>query len=221
MNPSEKHILEIDSVELSFGDRVILSSVYLAVETGGATALLGRNGSGKSCLMKILCGALRPGFRSMRIDGKWSDRFGSSQVRYLPQQGFTPGWLTVEAVLRDFGLEWDDLTVWFPIFGKLRKAKIRTLSGGERRILECFVILRSRSLFAVLDEPFSQVAPLHVVTLKALIRAEKRNKGILLTDHMYRHVTDVADRLYVLANGQTYLTQGDEDLVRYGYLNHL
>ena len=42
MNPSEKHILEIDSVELSFGDRVILSSVYLAVETGGATALLGR-----------------------------------------------------------------------------------------------------------------------------------------------------------------------------------
>lgn len=97
-------------------------------------------------------------------------------MRYLPQQGFTPGWLTVEAVLRDFGLEWDDLTVWFPIFGKLRKAKIRTLSGGERRILECFVILRSRSLFAVLDEPFSQVAPLHVVTLKALIRAEKRNK---------------------------------------------
>ena len=208
MNPSEKHILEIDSVELSFGDRVILSSVYLAVETGGATALLGRNGSGKSCLMKILCGALRPGFRSMRIDGKWYDRFGSSQVRYLPQQGFTPGWLTVEAVLRDFGLEW-------------RKAKIRTLSGGERRILECFVILRSRSLFAVLDEPFSQVAPLHVVTLKALIRAEKRNKGILLTDHMYRHVTDVADRLYVLANGQTYLTQDAEDLVRYGYLNHL
>ena len=180
MNPSEKHILEIDSVELSFGDRVILSSVYLAVETGGATALLGRNGSGKSCLMKILCGALRPGFRSMRIDGKWYDRFGSSQVRYLPQQGFTPG-----------------------------------------RILECFVILRSRSLFAVLDEPFSQVAPLHVVTLKALIRVEKQNKGILLTDHMYRHVTDVADRLYVLANGQTYLTQGDEDLVRYGYLNHL
>ena len=54
MNPSEKHILEIDSVELSFGDRRILSGVYLAVETGGVTAVLGRNGCGKSCLMKIL-----------------------------------------------------------------------------------------------------------------------------------------------------------------------
>lgn len=54
MNPSEKHTLEIDSVELSFGDRRILSGVYLAVETGGVSAVLGRNGCGKSCLMKIL-----------------------------------------------------------------------------------------------------------------------------------------------------------------------
>jgi len=65
MNPSEKHTLEIDSVELSFGDRRILSGVYLAVETGGVSAILGRNGCGKSCLMKILCGSPRAGFRSL------------------------------------------------------------------------------------------------------------------------------------------------------------
>lgn len=69
MNPSEKHILEIDSVELSFGDRRILSGVYLAVETGGVTAVLGRNGCGKSCLMKILCGSLRADFRSCASTG--------------------------------------------------------------------------------------------------------------------------------------------------------
>ena len=81
MNPSEKHTLEIDSVELSFGDRRILSGVYLAVETGGVSAVLGRNGCGKSCLMKILCGSLRAGFRSMRIDGVWHDRFRADEVR--------------------------------------------------------------------------------------------------------------------------------------------
>ena len=221
MNPSEKHILEIDSVELSFGDRRILSGVYLAVETGGVTAVLGRNGCGKSCLMKILCGSLRADFRSMRIDGVWHDRFRADEVRYLAQQGFIPGWLTVDRALRDFGLPWDDLLAWFPLFGKLCGTKIRALSGGERRILESYLILRSPTQFVMLDEPFSQVAPLHVSTLKELIRQEKSSKGILVTDHMHRHVTDIADRLYVLADGQTHLVCGGEDLVRYGYLAHL
>lgn len=68
MPPAEKHILEIDSAELAFGERRILSGVYLLVETGGVTAVLGRNGCGKSCLMKILSGSLKAGFCSMRIE---------------------------------------------------------------------------------------------------------------------------------------------------------
>ena len=89
MNPSEKHILEIDSVELSFGDRRILSGVYLAVETGGVTAVLGRNGCGKSCLMKILCGSLRADFRStgygMTVSGP--TRCVTSRSRVLSRAG--------------------------------------------------------------------------------------------------------------------------------------
>ena len=195
MNPSEKHTLEIDSVELSFGDRRILSGVYLAVETGGVSAILGRNGCGKSCLMKILCGSLRAGFRSMRIDGVWHDRFRADEVRYLPQQGFIPGWLTLDRVLRDYDMTRGDLLKWFPLFEKLFGTKIYAMSGGERRILECYLILRSPTRFVLLDEPFSQVAPLHVSALKRLILQERASKGILLTDHMHRHVTDLADRL--------------------------
>lgn len=221
MNPIEEHLLEIDSVELAFGERKILQGVYLAVRTGGVTALLGRNGCGKSCLMQILCGSMRAGFRSMRIDGVWHERFRADEVRYLLQQGFLPGWLTPQRVMRDFGLKWDDLEEWFPLFGKLRTTRIRSLSGGERRLLECYLILRSPTQFVLLDEPFSQVAPLHVETLKALIRQEKRSKGILLTDHMHRHVTDISDRLYVLVDGQAHLARSGEDLLRYGYLRHL
>jgi ATPase subunit of ABC transporter with duplicated ATPase domains len=49
-----KHILEADSVQLQFGERKILSDVYLKCETGKITGLLGRNGEGKSCLMRII-----------------------------------------------------------------------------------------------------------------------------------------------------------------------
>lgn len=221
MPPAEKHILEIDSAELAFGGRSILSGVYLLAETGCVTAVLGRNGCGKSCLMKILSGALKAGFCSMRIDGKWHGRFTEKEVRYLPQHAFIPGWLRLERVLRDFGLSREELERWFPLFVPLRGSRIGELSGGEQRILECFVILRSRTQFVLLDEPFSQIAPLHVETLQTLIRQEKMAKGILLTDHMYRHVTGIADRLYVMADGQAYPCENDEDLVRRGYLNHL
>ncbi len=221
MPPAEKHILEIDSAELAFGGRSILSGVYLLAETGCVTAVLGRNGCGKSCLMKILSGALKAGFCSMRIDGKWHGRFTEKEVRYLPQHAFIPGWLRLERVLRDFGLSREELERWFPLFVPLRGSRIGELSGGEQRILECFVILRSRTQFILLDEPFSQIAPLHVETLQTLIRQEKMAKGILLTDHMYRHVTGIADRLYVMTDGQAYPCANDEELVRRGYLRRM
>ena len=221
MPPAEKHILEIDSAELAFGGRSILSGVYLLAETGCVTAVLGRNGCGKSCLMKILSGALKAGFCSMRIDGKWHGRFTEKEVRYLPQHAFIPGWLRLERVLRDFGLSREELERWFPLFVPLRGSRIGELSGGEQRILECCVILRSRTQFVLLDEPFSQIAPLHVETLQTLIRQEKMAKGILLTDHMYRHVTGIADRLYVMADGQAYPCENDEELVRRGYLRRM
>lgn len=221
MPPAEKHILEIDSAELAFGGRSILSGVYLLAETGCVTAVLGRNGCGKSCLMKILSGALKAGFCSMRIDGKWHGRFTEKEIRYLPQHAFIPGWLRLERVLRDFGLSREELERWFPLFVPLRGSRIGELSGGEQRILECFVILRSRTQFVLLDEPFSQIAPLHVETLQTLIRQEKMAKGILLTDHMYRHVTGIADRLYVMADGQAYPCANDEELVRRGYLRRM
>ena len=221
MPPAGKHILEIDSAELAFGGRSILSGVYLLAETGCVTAVLGRNGCGKSCLMKILSGALKAGFCSMRIDGKWHGRFTEKEVRYLPQHAFIPGWLRLERVLRDFGLSREELERWFPLFVPLRGSRIGELSGGEQRILECFVILRSRTQFVLLDEPFSQIAPLHVETLQTLIRQEKMAKGILLTDHMYRHVTGIADRLYVMTDGQAYPCANDEELVRRGYLRRM
>lgn len=221
MNPSEKHTLEIDSVELSFGERRILAGVYLRVETGSVTALLGRNGCGKSCLMKILSGALKADFCSMRIDGVWHRRFTEHEVRYLPQQGFIPRWIRLERVLADFGLQREELEAWFPLFTSLRGSRVGDFSGGEQRILECFAVLRSLTRFVLLDEPFSQIAPLHVETLKRLIRQEKATKGVFLTDHMHRHVTGIADLLYVMDNGQTYPCEDDGDLVRRGYLNRL
>ena len=63
-----KNVLEIDSVLLKYRERVILRDIYFKSETGRVTAILGRNGTGKSCLMKILIGTISPQEKFIRIN---------------------------------------------------------------------------------------------------------------------------------------------------------
>lgn len=212
-------ILEIDSVLLEFGSKRILKDVYLKSETGKVTGVLGRNGTGKSCLMKILFGELIPSDKSIRINGKaliTSNR-SPKDLRYLPQKRFIPNYLTIERVFNDFKLDFADLIYNFPELEKFYKSKLINLSGGERRIIEIYTILVSQTKFSMLDEPFSLVMPIHIDSIKKLILREKENKGIIITDHMYQHIIDICDDLYVINNEKTYLTRSIEDLETLGY----
>ena len=213
------NILEIDSVILEFGFNRVLQDVYLKCETGKVTGLLGRNGTGKSCLMKILFGELMPDNSSVRINGNSlvTSYRSPEDIRYLPQSRFIPSSLTIKRVFSDFELDFSDLVSYFPEFKKLYKSKMSNLSGGERRIIEIFSILVSRTKFCMLDEPFSQVMPIHADTIKRLILREKANKGILMTDHMYKYIIDICDDLYVISDGKTYLTKSIEDIETLGY----
>ena len=217
-SPSVKHTLEIDSVNLSFGEREILSGVYLRMETGKVTALLGSNGSGKSCLMRILFGELKPQFKSIRLDGKWFDALTSDHVLYLTQYCSIPENITVLKAFDDFGLDFKDFLAYFPLLAYCRSYRIGELSGGVKRVIETWLILMSESDFVMLDEPFSHVTPTDVEIFKTLILEQKDRKGILITDHLWRNVVDISDEMYVLSDRTVYVARSEEDLVRRGYI---
>ncbi|HVW61301.1 MAG TPA: hypothetical protein VHC48_14720, partial [Puia sp.] len=65
---------------------------------------------------------------------------------------------------------------------------------------------------------FSHLSPLQTEKVKALLTAEKQNKGILITDHLYRDILDISDKLYVLSDGRTRPARGTEDLESFGYI---
>jgi len=85
-------ILEIDNVELSFDNRRILYGLYLKSETGKVTGLLGRNGCGKTSLLRILFGSLSPKYTNIRLDGKpqKGKLYGTALAVYLPQHQMPP-----------------------------------------------------------------------------------------------------------------------------------
>jgi ABC-type multidrug transport system ATPase subunit len=215
-----RHSLEVDGVMLAYGDKWVLRDVYLKSETGKITGVLGRNGTGKSSLFKIMFGEVVTDSQSVRMNGVayLSTHRSPEDLRYLPQQNFVPRQLTIGRVFADFGVDFQDLLNFFPDFEGYRKARMAALSSGQRRIIEIFLVLTSRTKFCILDEPFSQVMPVFVDILKKIILREKANKGIILSDHLYQEIVEVADELYVISEGKIHLVNGMGDLERLGYI---
>jgi ABC-type multidrug transport system ATPase subunit len=181
------HILEFDGIEKSFGGYPVLSSIHMKCQTGTVTGLLGRNGSGKSTLMKIVFGTMDTTFKSIRLDnqGVNGNYFKSKIIGYLPQHHFIPAQLSVKQALEYYEIPLASLADPFPDFHSFQHKKSSELSGGFLRVLETFLILKSKHLFVMLDEPFSGLMPLYIEVLKKIILEEKATKGIVLSDHLY------------------------------------
>ena len=216
-----KHYLEVDSIILEFGERRILQDVFIKNETGQTTGILGRNGSGKTCLLNIIYGELKITDKSVRLDDEtiFEGYKNPDNFKYLPQFSFIPKNFNIKRIFKDFNISFSQFTEYFPSFKKYYNSSLKNLSGGECRIVEVYTILASKTKFCLLDEPFSQIMPVHVETIKSIINIEKKNKGIIITDHLYKHVLDICDDIYLIANGKTHLTKSKIDLVELGYIN--
>ncbi len=200
------HSLIADGIMLEQGRGKILSDIYLHCETGKITGLLGKNGSGKSSLLKIIYGCLKPSVKSIRFDTKMitTQLVYPHLIRYLPQHNFIPGSLSLRRVFRDFHVGIDEFGNNFPEFRNKFSFCMNDLSGGEIRLIELYIILRSKSQFVMLDEPFTHMMPLYFEKITAIMTEEKRHKGILITDQIYSLVVGSSDHVYVLSNGKTY-----------------
>ncbi len=215
------NILEFDSLDLSFDERKILSGVYMQCQQGEVVGLLGRNGSGKSSLMKAVFGTLGVEYKSVRVNGVplQGDYNRKRIIAYLPQGKLIPSYVSLRTVFSLFKVDTEKVVSVIPQVKDLINLKPNEFSGGSLRLIEALVILYSPSPFCILDEPFTGLMPIHIETLKGIIASSRNTKGIIISDHMHRHVTEIADRLYLLANGKTYVIQEKERLFELGYLH--
>ncbi|MFW6294041.1 MAG: ABC transporter ATP-binding protein, partial [Spirochaetota bacterium] len=106
-----------------------------------------------------------------------------------------------------------------PRVAALLRRRLSGLSGGERRFLEVLLAISFPSRFALLDEPFTEIEPIHRGPLGALIRsvAREHDRGVVVTDHAYRDVLAIADRVLVMTDGVLRQAGGEDDLRRWGY----
>ena len=193
-------ILELDNVELYYKSKPVLNSIYLKACSGELTHILGRNGSGKSSLLRILFGDLKPKYKLIRIDGQpvTTPLFKSGTIKCLPELPFVPPNFRLKTVCNSYQVSWDGFKSHFADFLPTRNEKFKNLSTGEQRIFETYLILRSPGKIILLDEPFKSLSPLAIDKLKIIIREEKQKKIIIGADHHFDHWKDLSDRNYLL-----------------------
>ena len=214
-------ILEIDNVELYFKNKTILNGIYLKAETGKVTGILGSNGCGKSCLLQIIFGSLKPKYKLVRIDNTpiLKPLYQTNVVKYLPQHSLIPKNLSLKHVFKMYEVDWLEFVKLFEEFSHCETFKTRQLSGGQTRLVETYIVLKSPSKLVLLDEPFSHLAPLHIEKISAIIEEEKTAKAIIITDHFYNNIIDSSDEIYLLKNGATKLINNILELEDYKYLS--
>jgi ABC-type multidrug transport system ATPase subunit len=172
-------ILEIDGVELYFSNKRILNGIYLKAETGKVTGILGRNGCGKSCLINIIFGSLQPKYKCIRMDGRpiLKPFYRTQNVCLLPQHSHVPKDLKIKTIFKLLKVDWLEFTSVFQSLSFSKETRFLTLSGGERRVVETYLVLKSDKKIVLLDEPFSHIAPLYIEQFKQLIELEKKDES--------------------------------------------
>ena len=205
-------MLEVDGIHTYYGESHVLHGVSLGVGPGEAVALLGRNGAGKTTMIRSIVGFTPPREGRIVFDGapihRWpAHRIVRRGLALVPQgrRIFAP--LTVRENLllgaRSNGWDLERVFQLFPRLEERAEQSGGTLSGGEQQMLAIGRALLTNGRLLLLDEPSEGLAPLIVREIGRVVKGLKGERlSILLVEQNYHLALQVADRVYVMNKGQ-------------------
>ena len=227
--------LSIDDICVSYGSIRALKNASMSVAKGDIVALIGANGAGKSTLLKAIV-ALEPLKEgSISFDGEVicqtkhphlsTDQIAKRGIALVPEGRRVFADMTVEEnldmgafLVRDQSVidkRKQEMYDFFPILGKRKKQKTRSLSGGEQQMMAIARALMSSPRILLLDEPGLGLAPLVVQDIFSKIKIinEESAVTVFLVEQNARLALKTCNHGYVLENGQIVLQDTGENLL--------
>lgn len=205
-------LLEVENIHTYYGASHVLHGISLAVESGSTVALMGRNGAGKTTIMRSIMGLTPPRqgsvrFRGDRIAGEKTYAIARRGLALVPEtRGIFPSLSVFEhlTIAAREGGAWDLARVFraFPRLEERRANMGAHLSGGEQQMLSIARALMTNPVLLLLDEPGEGLAPIIVQEIHGILR-QLKSEGItmLLVEKNFGLATSVADVVYVIGKG--------------------
>ena len=208
-------MFKVHKLNVTYGESHVIHDVSFLVQPGAAVAIVGRNGMGKSTLLKSLIGMVPARRGSISLEGKELMGAASHQrvqagLAFVPQGRLIFPQLTVEENLLT-GLETrryseipSFLYEFFPILKEMRNRKGGNLSGGQQQQLAIARALASKPRLLILDEPTEGLQPSIIKDIARSLNALRAelNIAILVSEQVLSFALEVADRLLVIDRGR-------------------
>jgi branched-chain amino acid transport system ATP-binding protein len=223
-----QNILLIDEIDASYGQASILNEISISVADEEIVGIIGRNGVGKTTLIKTVIGILSTEtgniyYQGENINSLTANERAQEGIGYIPQGRDVFPDLTVEQNIR-MGLSInehksedlvDEVYEYFPRLDERRKQKAGTMSGGEQQMLAIGRALAGNPDLLLLDEPSEGIQPSIVQQITHDIKQINEELGIaiLFVEQNLQMIQSLSDRSYVIDNGRikTELSESDLD----------
>lgn len=210
-------MLSVKDLRVAYGQSEVIHGLSFEAEKGKIVAIMGRNGMGKTTLMKSLIGNLEAKSGTISVDDKDITALPAysrvkNGVAYVPQGRQIFSTLTVEENIltgmentlnKRTGLLQDVYSI-FPVLSTMRKRKGGDLSGGQQQQLSIARALVSEPKVLILDEPTEGIQPSIIKEIAKMLTEIKIMKDltIVVTEQVLWFAVDIADRMYVIESGQ-------------------
>ena len=221
-------MLDVETVDLYYGASQALKSVSMRAEPGRVTCVMGRNGVGKTSLMRAICG--QQSVRSGRILWNGDDITRAAPhdraargVAFVPQGREIFPLLTVEENLhtgfaplpRSLRHVQDEVFELFPVLKDMLRRRGGDLSGGQQQQLAIARALVTRPRLLILDEPTEGIQPSIIKDIEKVIRllGRRGDMAIVLVEQYFEFARDLADAFLVMDRGEVVLSGSRKELV--------